>query len=79
MAGMLRSGGTWGATWASPPIQWHHQDHSIQRGQVHHRELVPGEPRPVEERRQGGPGLILALFLTSSATANTLPCGSGLN
>ena len=79
VAGMLRSGGTWGATRASPPIQQHHQDHSIQRGPVHHRELVPGEPRPVEGRRQGGPGLILALLLTSSATANTLPCGSGLN
>lgn len=42
-------------------------------------ELRPGEPRLVEGRGQGGPVLILALILTSSATANTLPCGSGLN
>ena len=75
--------GAWGATRATPPTRCHHRDHSTQQGPGHHQEpwwrAQTRRTSAAEGRGQGGPVLILFLILTSSATANTLPCGSGLN
>lgn len=69
----------------APSTQCHFGDHSTQQGPAQptrHRggELAPWESRLVEKRRQGTPVQTRpALLQTSSASANNLQCGSGLN